>query len=81
MRPSRSDPGAPERQAAYLRALRTLPGVSVHFGHFLATRPTMPRADGPGRVRVVKYEEKGTDVNLATHCCWMRSTGTATGRS
>ena len=44
-----------------------LPGVTVHYGHFLATRPTMPRADSPGSVRVVKYEEKGTDVNLATH--------------
>ena len=67
VRPSRGDPGAPERQAAYLRALRTLPGVSLHFGYFLVTRPSMPRADGPGRVRVLKYEEKGTDVNLATH--------------
>ena len=27
----------------------------------------MMRADGTGTVRVVKSEEKGTDVNLATH--------------
>ena len=61
------DPDAPQRQAAYLRALRTLPGVSLHFGRFLVTEPTMRRADGLGSVRVVRAEEKGTDVNLATH--------------
>ena len=61
------DPDAPARQAAYLRALGTLPDVSVHLGAFLSSVRTMRRADGAGTVRVVRYEEKGTDVNLATH--------------
>ena len=61
------DPGAPERQAVYLRALQTLSDVTIHYGHFLETKRMMPRADGPGSVRVARYEEKGTDVNLATH--------------
>jgi hypothetical protein len=33
-----SDPSQPQRQQMYLRALRTLPGLSIHLGHFLATR-------------------------------------------
>ena len=61
------DPGAPERQAAYLRALGTLPGMSVHLGVFLSSVQTMRRADSEGSVRVVRSEEKGSDVNLATH--------------
>ena len=61
------DPSAPDRQDAYFRALRTLSNVSIHFGAFLVTRPVMPRADGRGSIRVIKTEEKGSDVNLATH--------------
>ena len=67
IRPSRSDPEAYERQATYLRALQTLPDLSIHYGHFLISRVTMERADGAGSVPVIKTEEKGTDVNLATH--------------
>ncbi|MEI7779985.1 MAG: hypothetical protein WCJ42_11230 [Actinomycetes bacterium] len=29
-----TDPGAPNRQELYLRALRTLPDVKIHFGVF-----------------------------------------------
>lgn len=54
-----------------MRALRTLPNVSIHYGHFLTHEITMPRVPVPGRpqeyVRVIKTEEKGSDVNLATH--------------
>lgn len=67
VRPLPHDPEAPRRQATYIRALETLPDVSIHFGRFLVTRPTMTRADGAGSVRVIKSEEKGSDVNLATH--------------
>jgi len=35
-----------ERQTAYLRALETLPEVSVHFGMFLTNPATLPLADG-----------------------------------
>ena len=33
-----NDPQAPARQDTYLRALRTLPLIEIHYGHF-ATRP------------------------------------------
>jgi len=62
---------APVRQQAYLRALGTLPSVEVHYGSFL-TKPTRmmladPPAVGPRTVEVIKTEEKGSDVNLATY--------------
>ncbi len=65
------DPGAPLRQGIYLRALKTLPSVSTHFGAFLTHNVWMPLssppASGPRKVQVVKTEEKGSDVNLASH--------------
>ncbi len=73
------DPDKPRRQLAYLRALRTLPNVSIHFGHFLSHATYLPLASGDGNspqyrpdgsldcVRVIRTEEKGSDVNLATH--------------
>jgi hypothetical protein len=66
-----NDLDQPVRQQLYLRALRTLPGVSIHFGHFLSHEVSMPVVVAPGQrqtyARVVKTEEKGSDVNLATH--------------
>lgn len=65
------DPGQPIRQKTYLRALATLPQVHVHFGHYLSHGVWMPLEtppqSGPKFVRVIKTEEKGSDVNLATH--------------
>ena len=61
------DPEAPRRQESYLRALSTLPGVSIHFGLFLTHAVSLPRVDGRGSVEVWRSEEKGSDVNLATH--------------
>ncbi len=65
------DPGQPVRQQTYIRALQTLPNVSVIYGRFLTHRIMMPLtnppATGPSHVRVIKTEEKGSDVNLATH--------------
>lgn len=62
---------APVRQQAYLRALGTLPSVEIHYGSFL-TKPTRmlladPPSSGPRTVEVIKTEEKGSDVNLATY--------------
>jgi uncharacterized LabA/DUF88 family protein len=66
-----NDPDQPVRQQLYLRALRTVPGVSIHLGHFLSHEVSMPLAPIPGQrqqyARVIKTEEKGSDVNLATH--------------
>ena len=61
-----NDPQAPARQDTYLRALRTLPLIEIHYGHF-ATRPQrMPLARPPHHtVEVLRTEEKGSDVNLA----------------
>lgn len=67
----RLDPTAPTRQDVYLRALRTLPSVTIHLGAFLAHNVWMPLsnppATGPRKAQVVKTEEKGSDVNLASH--------------
>lgn len=65
-----NDPQGPVRQETYLRALATLPTVSIHEGRFLTTIVPMPLAapspSGPRTVQVIKTEEKGSDVNLAT---------------
>ncbi len=65
------DPTAPQRQQAYLRALKTLPLVTVHLGRFIS-RPTRiavvaPARGAPRTVEVIRTEEKGSDVNLATY--------------
>lgn len=64
----------PERQHAYLRALLTVPCVTVHHGEFKVTHPWMPLYDpgaprglSPGKAQVIKTEEKGSDVNLASY--------------
>src|SRR5262245_22262307 len=69
------------RQAAYLRAL-TLSGSAsrIEFGHFMERYRRLPRATqgrrgqpilvGAGRLQLVgvsQREEKGSDVNLASH--------------
>ncbi|GAC1453880.1 MAG: hypothetical protein PVSMB4_14550 [Ktedonobacterales bacterium] len=80
------DPLAPQRQDVYLRALRTIPHLEIHEGHFLASEkwaalarppasglPTIPGVIEPHPVtgvplaRVIKVEEKGSDVNIATY--------------
>jgi hypothetical protein len=64
------DPDQPNRQQMYLRALRTIPNLEIIYGHFLEHEVMMPLAGSPpGNPRyakVVKTEEKGSDVNLAT---------------
>ncbi len=65
------DPDQPVRQQIYLRALGTLPRVRVHYGHYLSHAVWMPLESpapgGPKYARVIRTEEKGSDVNLATH--------------
>ncbi len=65
------DPQQPQRQQTYLRALATLPSVSIHYGHFLTHPVRMPLVNPPRRgsktAEVLKTEEKGSDVNLASH--------------
>jgi len=66
--PRPNDPDQPTRQQTYLRALRTIPNLTIILGSFLAHEVMMPLAPPTsGYVRVIKTEEKGSDVNLATH--------------
>jgi hypothetical protein len=61
------DPGAVLRQQAYLRALDSLPRVEKTYGKF-QIRPTwLPlEHERLPKVPVLRSEEKGSDVNLAT---------------
>ena len=65
-----SDPMQRQRQQAYLRALETIPDLTIHYGHLLAKtkrRPlARPPATGPRTVEILDTEEKGSDVNLAS---------------
>jgi uncharacterized LabA/DUF88 family protein len=65
------DLGQPVRQQTYLRALRTIPNLKIVYGQFLQSQILMPLVNppvsGPRIVKVIKTEEKGSDVNIATH--------------
>ena len=58
------------RQQSYIRALQTIPNLTVHYGQFRPRskrRPLVAPVPGlPRMVEVLDMEEKGTDVNLAT---------------
>lgn len=66
-----NDPNQPIRQQTYLRALKTISNLDIVYGHFLSHAVYMhlanPPATGNPYVQVIKTEEKGSDVNLATH--------------
>jgi hypothetical protein len=65
------DPDQPVRQQIYLRALKTLPEVEIVLGTFLSHKRRMllacPDPSGQRFADVIYTEEKGSDVNLATH--------------
>lgn len=66
--PRSGDATAPDRQQAYMRALRTLPDFKVHKGRFLPKSKTRPLVgQEESYVRIHDTEEKGSDVNLATY--------------
>ena len=73
---------APLRQSLYIRALKTLKNIEIEEGHFLThvvhslsipkdyadeNLEEMIKKKKLKTVRVLKREEKGTDVNLASH--------------
>ena len=71
---SRARPNNPQqraRQQTHLRALRTIPHLTIHLGSYLEKPTRMPLhpppAAVPKTVQVVKSEEKGSDVNLACY--------------
>ena len=55
------DPEKPHRQDTYLKALATLPDVSLHYGYFL---PRLVHCRNCGETWQ-SYEEKRTDINIA----------------
>ncbi|MDP6042576.1 MAG: NYN domain-containing protein [Candidatus Latescibacteria bacterium] len=65
------DPQQPMRQQVYFRALQTIPNLTIIYGTFLSHEVDMPLANSstspPPMVRVIKTEEKGSDVNLAAY--------------
>jgi uncharacterized LabA/DUF88 family protein len=63
------NPSAPLDQQVYLRALRTIPNLTITLGHFRthAVPMMLTGVNSPKRVFVDKTEEKGSDVNLAAH--------------
>jgi hypothetical protein len=77
---SRRNPDSPKDQNTYLEALKTLPNLHIHLGNFQVTNkwmyllqpiefrpPSTTPYPIPDFVRVVKTEEKGSDVNLGSH--------------
>ncbi len=64
-----ADPDQPIRQNTYFRALLTVPEIEIIEGRFLTKAVMMPLANtAPQRyAKVIKSEEKGSDVNLAVH--------------
>ena len=69
--PTLNDPQKLQRQLTLIRALETIPNLTVHYGHFLThsvRRPMVnPPKGGPTMVEVVDTKEKGSDVALATY--------------
>lgn len=64
------DNNKPIRQSAYLRAIKAyIPEVEIIFGQFYSHEVSAPVAGTkPYKfVRIIKTEEKGSDVNLAVH--------------
>lgn len=65
------DPTKSIRQKTFIRALQAhISELEVYYGHFLSHEIRAPLANpSPGRrtARIIKTEEKGSDVNLAVH--------------
>jgi uncharacterized LabA/DUF88 family protein len=75
--PTPLDPDIRLRQQTYLRALETIPKLTVHRGRFATNKKKRwladPRSSKPTprlplqTVEVIEQEEKGSDVNLASY--------------
>jgi uncharacterized LabA/DUF88 family protein len=66
------DPQQQTKQQTYVRAISTFPLVRVHLGTYISATVKMPLAAAWRErrldcVKVVRNEEKGSDVNIATH--------------
>lgn len=69
--PTPNDPQQLQRQLTYIRALETIPDLSVHYGQFRTHSVRRPLTNTPNGslafVEVLDTKEKGSDVNLATY--------------
>jgi uncharacterized LabA/DUF88 family protein len=75
---SRSNPNSPKNQQVFFNALGTLSNVKIHLGQFLVHsiwayinqppefRPPVQNIKSR-LVKILKTEEKGSDVNMASH--------------
>jgi hypothetical protein len=64
--PRPQNPNSAHDQALYIRALRTIPNLTITYGHFLTHSVPMYLSSvvPPKRVFVKKTEEKGSDCQL-----------------
>lgn len=71
VKPFEGDFGSCQRQEVYLRALSSLPRVEIIEGHYLIKETSAmlatPPASGSRFVKIIRSEEKQSDVNLASH--------------
>jgi hypothetical protein len=78
------DPQQPQRQQAYLRALRTIPGFTVHLGHYLTHSVRMPLANplpmGQGPWRSSGPRRRAPTWTLRPTYFWTPSRAAATQR-
>ena len=65
------NPQKPLKQQTYLRALKAyIPEIKFFYGHFLTHEVFAPLAQPTNEVKtvkIIKTEEKGSDVNIAVH--------------
>lgn len=74
------NPHAPQRQQIYLRALETVPGLSIHYGHYLSHVTRMPLA-GRAPSRWSRPRRKAPTSTSPPFCSSTASSATATSRS
>ena len=71
VKPFEGDSGPCQRQGSYLAALSSLPRVEIIEGHYLVKETTALLAAAPPsgsrQVRIIRSEEKQSDVNIASH--------------
>ena len=83
--PRPNDLLAPQRQQVYLRALETLPGLSIHYGNFLTNATSMPLVHpapgGPLTAEVWKTEERAPTSTWRRGSYAMRLTVISSSRS
>lgn len=67
----KQNPNKPIKQQTFLRALKSfIPEIKIFYGHFLTHEifaPLVEPIENIRTVKIIKTEEKGSDVNIAVH--------------